>query len=53
MSLRNSKECTNLGGYLLNDGMVHLSTDDGAVRLDEDVVGFAVFNDGLLLAEWV
>jgi hypothetical protein len=34
-------------------GVIERSTDNGAIRLNDDVVGVAVFDNGLLLAEGV
>ena len=38
---------------ILNGFFFHVSSDDGAVCLDDDVVRLAVFDDGLLLAQGV
>lgn len=39
--------------YFLNDRMVHPSTDNGTIRLYNNVVFSAVVDDRLLLAEWM
>lgn len=44
---------TNLRGDFLNYGVVHLSMDEGAVCLDDDVIILAVLHNIALLVERV
>ena len=47
---KNSNQ-TYLGSNFLNNGIVHLSPDNGAVCLHDDVILLAIFHNVFLLAE--
>lgn len=42
-----------LRSHLLDDRIIHLATDNRAVRLYDDIVGFAIFHDFFLLTKRV
>jgi len=42
---------TYLGSNFLDNRMVHLSSDNGAVRLHDDIILLAIFDNIFLLAE--
>ena len=49
----NANDYACLCGYLANDGMIHFASDKRSVRLNDDVIGTAIINYGLLLAKGV
>ena len=42
-----------LRSYLLDYRIVHPAANKRAIRLHDDIVGFTVFDDFLLLTKWV